>query len=89
LFDEDYDLRLWEKSLTHAIDAKNLEHYQTTMGIGKPNSEKWTTALNANRCKYARIFIPVQWTGDADDSCKKNPKGNEPGPSKFRNVRVT
>jgi len=31
----------------------------------------------------------VQWTGDADESCKKNPDGNEPGPSKFRNVKVT
>ena len=51
------------------------------MGIGEPGSEKFTNALNANRCKYARIFIPVKWTGEADESCKKDPDpDNLPGP---------
>jgi len=59
------------------------------MGLGKPGSEKWVSALNANRCKYARIFIPVQWTGEGDETCKKKEDGNEPGPAKFRSVRVT
>ncbi len=60
------------------------------MGLGKPGAEKWTTALNANRCKYARIFIPVLWTGEGDEYCKKDPNAvNIPGPQKFRSVRVT
>jgi hypothetical protein len=51
------------------------------MGLGKPGAEKWTTALNANRCKYARIFIPVLWTGEGDEYCKKDPNAvNIPGP---------
>jgi len=33
------------------------------MGLGNPGDEKWTNSLNANRCKYARIFIPILWTG--------------------------
>jgi hypothetical protein len=51
------------------------------MGIAKPGNEKWANSLNANRCKYARIFIPVLWTGEGDEGCKKNTDSqNTPGP---------
>jgi len=38
--------------------------------LGAPKSPKWSEVLTANRCKYARIFIPVLWSGEGISECK-------------------
>jgi len=42
--------------------------------VGKPRDDGWKTALEANGCKYARIFIPVLWTGEGNAQCKRDDK---------------
>jgi len=39
------------------------------MGIGDPKSDLWKENLMKNRCADARIFIPVDWTGDGVEGC--------------------
>jgi len=86
LFDKDYDLRLDEKSLNYAVDPKPLSFYQDNMGIGVPGSELWIKNLNANRCKYARVYIPVTWTGEKSPFCHEE-EGSDV--QRVKNVRVT
>jgi len=53
-------------------------------------ANKWANILTANRCKYARIFIPVLWTGDGNEECKvdiTDPIVRQP--ALFKSVRVT
>jgi len=51
-----------------------------------PGSDLWSNNLNANRCKYARIYIPILWTGEKNPLCQSNGK---PGASKVKNVKIT
>jgi len=52
-----------------AVEAVPLATIKTEMGIADPDSDVWKENLNKNKCKKARIFIPIDWDGGGDAAC--------------------
>jgi len=39
------------------------------LGVADPTTEIWKDNLNKCRCKKARIFIPIDWSGEGNAAC--------------------
>lgn len=74
-----------------AVQAITLEELKSTLGIADPTSEKWKENLNLNKCKNARVFIPIDWDGGGDPGCQRPPDLDEdaPDPPTIKSVSVT
>lgn len=91
LLDQDFTLRLYERSLMFSVEAQPLSVIKGELGIADPESETWKENLNKNKCKKARIFIPVDWTGAGDPACERPADLDEdaPDPPVIKGVSVT
>jgi len=47
----------------NTINPLELSEYITAFGFSPDTADQWKDNLNKNKCKFARIFLPVKWTG--------------------------
>jgi hypothetical protein len=58
-----------EKALLHTLVPTRLDTFKEKYHLTSAEKDKLSSFLHETKCEYARIFIPVQWKGDAADSC--------------------
>jgi hypothetical protein len=80
LLDSDMTLRLYERSLMFSVEASPLADIKGKLGVADPDTETWKDNLNKNKCKKARVFLPVDWSGGGDPACERPADLDEDAP---------
>lgn len=74
-----------------AVQASPLADIKGAFGIGDNEAETWKENLSKNKCKKARIFIPIDWTGAGNPACERpaDLDENAPDPPVIKGVMVS
>jgi len=60
------------------------------LGVADPTTEIWKDNLNKCRCKKARIFIPIDWSGEGNAACERPASlpADAPDPPMIKGVTI-
>jgi hypothetical protein len=60
------------------------------LGLGDPSGGLWKENLEKNKCKRARIFIPIDWSGHGSEDCSdEEPEEGAVPPPMIKSVMIS